>query len=313
MRLYFYVFVQIFMFSSCALLFNKPTTNVDIYSKTPQKFVYKEDTLSTDLNGVRIQPVRAPKNLELKILTDSGSCSVKIRPTLSNYFLYDLLFFYGIPLAIIDLNTPKMFDYPQKILLTPENPEKKFSKLVNYNHQGEWYVNLSFPHINYYNFAPSANWRTVQEGFFGLSLGADYYYANHSFLNFTVGHTNDFPFPFPALVDYFGPYYGTRSFYSTISTNFKYYFLSIGAGLSTSYNMWYYHSYFGLPYLNANRDRNYMTFGMVFPAYLQLGKIFQLGVVYRPTFVQFGKTTANFRYDHVISIDFAWKFNIYRK
>ncbi|MCL2651139.1 MAG: hypothetical protein FWD60_08985, partial [Candidatus Azobacteroides sp.] len=57
-------------------------------------------------------------------------------------------------------------------------------------------------------------------------------------------------------------------------------------------------------------SKSHKAFGLIFPIYFHVEKSFYISIVYRPTF------SNKFAYEHLISIDFAWKIelgNIYGK
>lgn len=49
--------------------------------------------------------------------------------------------------------------------------------------------------------------------------------------------------------------------------------------------------------------------GFIFPLYIQAGEYFNIGLLYGPSFLTI-KPTTEFKYEHLISIDFAWKIPI---
>lgn len=52
-----------------------------------------------------------------------------------------------------------------------------------------------------------------------------------------------------------------------------------------------------------------LALGFVFPTYFQFGEYFSVGVIYRPTFYR-PDLTDKFAYEHLISVDFAWKIRL---
>ena len=85
-----------------------------------------------------------------------------------------------------------------------------------------------------------------------------------------------------------------------------------GHGLSLAENTWdyQYHDRFDPP--PPVRDpvkRSNTALGLVFPFYYQLDDNFNLGLIYRPSFLRFGGVKS-FQYEHLISIDFSWKLKV---
>jgi hypothetical protein len=74
---------------------------------------------------------------------------------------------------------------------------------------------------------------------------------------------------------------------------------------------WNFSDYGGLDTmaLKPHKSKSNIALGLVFPVDFQLGRRFYIGVIYRPTFFRFG-VVKNFRYEHLISVDFSWKLRI---
>lgn len=126
---------------------------------------------------------------------------------------------------------------------------------------------------------------------------------------------SDFFVPFPAAVDISGEYELMSSRYASVSNNHRLGRFSFGYGLSYSKNTWdyrYYDRFDPPPLAREPIKRSHNAFGLVFPTYFQLGEQFNIGVIYRPTFFR-PTMTYKFAYEHLISIDFAWKIRLLRK
>ena len=276
------------MVVSCATLFKKQTTTIDIHTTKPTKIVVLKDTVETVNNNVRIKVLKSRAPVYLRSITDSCSTLIQIRSP-----------------------------YPKAIILKPEKQGKKYSKFWNYDRTGELYLNFSFPHFNFYNFAPENESPQTLDAFMGISIGADYFYCKNQFVNLTWSSVIDFPFPFPiGPLDFFGDYYSMRSKYISLSNNHKINRFSFGYGLSYGRNSWY-HEY-GSVMTNENgiiqfspTIKRYDVLGLVFSSYIELGRQFSCGVIYRPTFLRPNSINA-FRYEHLISVDFAWKIRLKR-
>lgn len=100
--------------------------------------------------------------------------------------------------------------------------------------------------------------------------------------------------------------------YASISNNHKLGTFSLGYGLSYSKNTWdfrYYDKFDAPPPTREPIKKSSNAIGLIFPTYLQLGEHFNVGVIYRPTFYR-PKLNDKFKYEHLISIDFAWKIRV---
>ena len=58
-----------------------------------------------------------------------------------------------------------------------------------------------------------------------------------------------------------------------------------------------------------NVYRKSTSLGLVLPLYYYTKRSFYMGLVYRPMFVQFPKST-RFRYQHTASLDFGWRIRL---
>lgn len=303
----------IFIFSSCALLLNKKTTKIELFSEKSYHVVVQYDTLKIDSCGTKIRTLRSDKPLAVEVINDSTTKHIFINPVASSAYLAD--FFCGsLVSAYIDMQSKKRFDYPKYVLLTPENIEKPYRRYWNYDRTGDINLNIYSPCLNFYSFNPKNSIQNFTDKFMGINLGIDVYYTSKQFLNLSVGVTGGSLKP---KNQYFDMDNWALCKYATLSNNHKIRRFSVGYGICVAKNDWMY--YDGILakeefYIENTNDivKNIYAFGFVFPSYFQLGPIFEVGLVYRPSLFLLSEAL-NFRYEHVISIDFAWKFNIYRK
>lgn len=309
LMLSFFLILVMYIFSSCALLFNKRTTKVELFSEKPYKVVAQFDTLIVNSCGTKIRTLRSDIPLLIEVLNDSTKKHIFINPIASSAFLAD--FFCGsLVSAYIDMQSKKRFDYPKYILLTPENIERPYKRHWNYDRTGDVNLNIYSPCLNIYGFDPKNSIHNFIDKFMGLNLGIDVYYTPRQFLNLSVGITGGFHKP---KNEYFDMDNWALSKYATLSNNHKIQRLSVGYGICVANNVrLYYDGILAKEEFYKENINDFFTIGLVFPSYLQIGRIFEVGLVYRPSFFLFSDAL-NFHYEHVISIDFAWKFNIYRK
>jgi len=213
---------------------------------------------------------------------------------------------------LIDKNNPKRYSYPKRIYINSADTISKYYSYSQSDNKGEFHLHLSLPHMNTFCLNPKNEDYKVSIGFWGLSIGLDYYHSSNQFINIGVSGVMDFFLPFPAAVDLSGEHEAANSLYVSLSNNHKVGRFSIGYGLSFGRNTWsfIYHDRFDPP--PPTRDpvtRSHNVFGLIFPSYFQLGERFNIGVVYRPTFYR-PNLTNKFSYEHLISVDFAWKIRI---
>ena len=142
-----------------------------------------------------------------------------------------------------------------------------------------------------------------------MTVGLDYYHAKNQFVNLGLSGVSDFFVPVPAAVDISGEYEMMSSLYFSLSNNHRLKRFAIGYGLSYGRNTWdfrYYDRFAPPPPTRDPVKKRHNAYGLVFSTYFQLGANSNLGVVYRPTFYR-PNTTDEFLYEHLVSIDLAWK------
>ncbi len=303
--------VMVFACASCSLLFNAHTTRVDIHSTHPTTIVMGTDTINTVNNSATIKVKRQEAPLQFSTLTDSTLKTYSVNSRLSSAYWGNIFFAYGLG-YIFDNFSSKRFTYPRELYINPLSPNTKIRSIGNYNHKGELYFNVSIPEVNFLQQYSYFAGRRNNAGFMGLSVGMDYYYHPSMFVNFTASSALTFDLPFPVAIDYFGPRETANTNYISLSNNHSFNFLTVGYGLSFSENYWRYFNDFGFggyqqPYYSIYKH-NY-ALGFVFPLYVKLGRHFQTGVIYRPTFFR-PYEHIPFVYEHLISIDLIWKFKL---
>jgi len=103
-----------------------------------------------------------------------------------------------------------------------------------------------------------------------------------------------------------------RSAFIGLTNNHRYCIYAFGYGLSYSNN--YYNYYlFGPPGEDYKKTIDYspQAIGLMLTGYFFIGKSFELGVIYRPNLYNIDRK--KFHYEHLISIDFAWKIPLKNK
>jgi len=310
--------ILVFM-TSCATIINKPYKNVTIYTTEPSKIVYKRDTVYTKNNKAYLLVLRDKENLSIKAITDSITKTIDVKSRNSFWYWANIYPSFGLGM-LIDRDNPERYSYPKRIYINSADTINKYYGYSQSDKKGELYLHLSLPHINSFNLKPQNEGRKVNTGFWGLLVGLDYYHRNNQFINLDASGVMDFFVPVPGAVDIWGEYESMSSMYVSLSNNYKIQRFSIGYGLSFVRNNWSFSDNGGkyeydeqgeiIPSLIKDPiSKNYFAFGFVFPAYFQFGEYFNIGVIYRPTFFR-PNLTDKFAYEHLISIDFAWKIRI---
>jgi hypothetical protein len=274
--------------------------------------VVNGDTVSTKRNKVEVVVPRSKKTLQITIFTDSLTKMVSVKSKNALEY-WTNIGTYGIGF-LVDKNNPKRYDYPSPIYVDTQDTVNQYFKYDKMYHakNGGLYWHLSFPYINSFSFKPQGENRKLCVGFIGFSTGLDYFYAKNRFLSLTANHVMDFFLPFPGPIRFDGEWEFTSSSYINFSNNCKIKNISIGYGLSYAKNRWSYKNFRQFDSIPASREdafTSHNAVGLVFNAYYQMGRAFNIGFIYRPTFIRFGAQPV-FAYEHLMSIDFAWKIRL---
>jgi hypothetical protein len=295
------------LFSSCARIYNEPTKKVRIYTTEPSKIVVKTDTFITKKNRIKIDVPRGKYTLNLTVLTDSLKKTVSVKPFNSfNYYL-NIVQNFGIGM-LIDRNHPKRYGFPTRIYLNSADILNKYFGYSQAKNNGALFFNLSMPHINNFKLKPQNEPLKDNTGFWGFSVGMDYFYANNRFINLSASvHTNLFT-PVPAAVDYFDDYEVMNSKSLSLSHNHRIKRFTLGYGIAYCENSWLFNDYDSTGYKESIFKKN-NALGLVFKSYFQTANNSYIGLIYRPTFIRFMERN-KYEYEHLISIDFITKIRL---
>ncbi len=294
--------------TSCATIINQPYKSITIYTTEPTDIILNKDTVKTINNEARLKIARKKEPLIITAHTDSLSKTFSVKPKNSCWYWGNIFCNYGIGM-LVDRNNPKRYTYPKRIYLNSTDTIDKYYTYRPFNNKGELYLHISLPHINSFYLIPENEEPKINTGFFGLTIGVDYYHSRYQFVNFGISAVSDFFLPVPAPIDISGEYELMSSRYISLSNNYKIKRFTVGYGLSYAKNTWdfrYYDRFDPPPPTREPVKKSNHAFGLIFPIYFQLGEFFNIGVVYRPTFYR-PNVTEKFEYEHVISLDFAWK------
>ena len=297
--------------TSCATIMNQPQKNLTIYTTIPSEIIYKGDTIITVDNKANFRVERNKEPISFIATADSLTKTFQVKSQNSFMYWSNIFCNYGIGM-LVDRKNPKRYSYPQRIYVNSTNTIGRFFRYKQANNKGELYLHLSFPHINSFYLTPENEETKSNTGFWGLTIGLDYYHSKKQFINLGISNVSDFFVPFPAAVDISGEYELMSSRYISLSNNHRLRRFTIGYGLSYARNTWdfrYYERFDPPPPTREPVKKSNNAFGLIFPTYFQLGEHFNIGVVYRPTFYRLNMTD-KFKYEHLISIDFAWKIRI---
>ncbi|HYC28150.1 MAG TPA: hypothetical protein VEB42_05025 [Chitinophagaceae bacterium] len=312
-RLYsVYLLLAISIFTaSCASIVNGPYTSIKVYTTAPTTIIHNHDTIKTRSNRANLDVKRQDQTLSITAVTDSLTKTFKVEPRNSFMYLYNILSNYGIGM-LIDKDNPKRYSYPKRIYINSGDTISKYFRYGQSDNKGELYLHLSLPYINSFQLKPENEGAKLNTGFWGGAIGLDYFYSKDKFISAGFSGVSDFFVPVPAAVDISGEYEVMSSIYFSLSNNHRIKRFTIGYGLSYARNTWslkYSNSFNPPPPARDPVTKSSNAFGLIFPVYFQLGEHFHLGAVYRPTFYR-PNLDDKFSYEHLISIDLAWKLRL---
>lgn len=301
-------------FSSCATLLNSPTKTIYITTNTLAKVIVNKDTFRTFQHKMPVEVQRQSADLNINVSNDSINKTVTVKHR--NSFAY-WLNAYPTPLLgagfLIDMKNPKRYTYPTRIYFDMTDTTNTYQLYAPGRKKGSIDLHVSMPYINSFMLKPGyENNYKSNTGFWGVTLGLDYYYSSKQFINLSVSGVSDFFLPFPAAVDISGYYELMSSAYVSVSNNRRINKFLIGYGLSYVKNIWdlrYYYWGEREPMTREPIVKSNNAIGFVFPAYYMPNEHFFVGVVYRPTLLRLS-TENPFKYEHLISIDFGWKIRL---
>ncbi len=290
---------------------NQSHKKITFYTTEPSDVIIKDDTIKTYNNEVTLYIKRKNEVIEMIAIADSLAKNFEIEPKNSLMYWSNIFCNFGMGM-LVDRKNPKRYSYPRRIYINSTDTLNRFYKYHQVKKKGELDLHISLPHVNSFMLKPEDEKTKINTGFWGLTIGLNYYHSKNQFINLGVSGVSDFFVPVPAAIDLSGEYELMSSRFISVSNNHHINRFSFGYGLSYARNNWNFRYYDRFDPPPPTRDpikRSHQAFGFVFPTYYLLAKHFHLGVVYRPTFFR-PNLTNNFRYEHVISLDFAYKIRI---
>ncbi|MNK13379.1 hypothetical protein D3C87_314640 [compost metagenome] len=313
LKSFFFSFCILFL-GSCATILNNQYQDVRLVTASPAKIVLNKDTLETHKNSIKIKLERNEKIKEVHVLSDSSTKIIKIKPIKSIAYWANIPYTYGIGL-FFDKSSNKRFGYPLNIYVDATDTltnSTTYNSFKNDYRKGTTKLHISLPWVNSFYLQPNNESFKSNTGFIGLSLGVDYYHKSYQYLSLTTRLTTDFIVPFPAPVHFSGEHEFMNSFSINLTNNHSINRFSFGYGLSVAKNTWnlnYYNREDTSPPAREPAKKSHYTFGFTFPSYIQLARSFNVGLVYSPYFYR-PALSEKFRYEHLISLDLAWKIKL---
>ena len=282
---------------------------MDIVTNVPAKVAINNRSLENVKNRTKLVVPRDIRPFELTIYNDSIKKNIAIDSRSSFAYWFNIYANVGLGM-LYDKDKPKRYTYPSRVYINMLNNEKEYTSYYSFFKKGDLLLHVSLPHINSFHLKPiGEDSSKTSIGFWGFKIGIDYFHHNNQFLELSASAVSDFFLPVPAAVDISGEYDLMSSTYFALSNNHKIKRFSAGYGLSFSRNTWdhrYYTQFSPPPPKRDPIKKTDYSLGLIFPIYCQFGDYFSLGLIYRPSFLKVYPIT-DFKYEQLISIDFAWK------
>ncbi len=223
-----------------------------------------------------------------------------------------ILFITTVALALTFCDVCISYSFPSEPYWNSSDTTAVYTHITRANNAGSLWLHLSLPHINSFHLRPENEPAKTNTGFWGLTVGMDYYHSDEQFVSLSASFVTDFFLPFPAPVTLVGEHEMMCSTYTSITNNHRINRFTLGYGLSYAENTWKF-SYKSdgktPPPSREPGTKSSVALGLMFPAYYRFGEHFTMGVLYRPTFFR-PNAVEKFLYEHVFSIDVAWKIQL---
>lgn len=299
------------LLSSCATLLNSAEERIVIFTETPTRVVWGQDTFTSAQNRIRLQVPRSLQPLEVKLLHNYRVNTFYI-PSVSSFAYWSNVYTnYGIGM-LVDQNNPKRYAYPAAVFIDPADSTGRYRLYSNVHQQGEWLIKLGLPYFNTFYLQPDHEPAQPSAGFWGIATAVGYYTRRDRFLELGISAQTDFFLPVLAAVDISGEYEFASSWYLYLAHHHRFGRFVAGYGLSYSRNTWEFrYSRFGDPGPPTREpvSRSAGALGLYLPLYFYTGNHFYINLSYRPSFRRFSALRP-WAYEHLTGLGIGWEISL---
>ena len=315
--------------TSCATIFAKKTYELEIKSYSNTKIKINDSIYNLP---AKVNVKRSRKDLPIILISDTLNKKYNIKSSISPKYLYgNLSFVHFAPVGyLVDLTNEKRFYYGKSHFLnisdtitelnTPIRESFKNSKkdISNYftekyqTNKGQINITISIPWVNNFNYQPNDENQKNSTGFLGLSTGIEYYHNEKKFLSLNASAVMDFIAPVPAPFSYDGEAEFFNSLSISLTENHKFNRFTFGYGINYSKNSWKFDNTEydeNLPNSKKPILKSNYGIGLIGNGYFRVSNNFFVGLNYKPNLYNL-KPINKFQYEHVISLDLAWKIKM---
>ena len=310
------ILIIVLLSSSCATILKTKSYELNVSSDQRNSQVQIYDSVYSLPAQVEVK--RSKQDLPMVLILDSSKVDFVVRSAPNPTFLYwNLIGFYTCPIFYgVDLTNSKRFYYGKSVYLNSQDsvrvlnpPTRQFwTDFFSESHNGSWKdfnLTLSIPYVNGFNFEPEGYGTKVNTGYWGFSLGLEYFHRTDQYLKLKFVAASDFWVPVPAAVTPGDVMERLYTSYGEISNNWRFGKIDLGFGLNYCRNNWSFIDETDLDNSIFIRRRR-QSLGLTANTYFQFSKVFFIGLVYRPTFYEI-HPSSGYKYEHLISLDFEFK------
>lgn len=290
-------FILMVFLSSCATILNKPVQKVFITTDRNLKLISIDTTVVTDsLHSSNHSVQRSNRSLVIRVQTDSIEKSLRLQPTKSFAYWFNIPENYGIGM-LIDKNSNKRYGYPVRNYLSLKDTTIHISRFAPVE-KGAINLCLAPTLINSYD-VKAAGKKYYTGGVFGMEAGLEYFFRSNQYLSFHAG----------AATSVFGEYIGAGSYeianatFASIRRNYIIGSFDLGYGVNFSQLTW-------KRIYNDSAKKSELVknpgAGLSLSAQYRLGNYFRLGFLYQPVLFNLNSKPST-GYQHFLSFNFVWK------
>lgn len=303
---------------SCVTMFNGPSTRLNVHIPDKARVVYTNECGNTDSvapdyrNMARLIVRRSNKKLPLTVVSDTGSFSFAVKPTLSWLFWANVYPLYGLGF-LVDYNNPDRFTYPHFVY--PDPKDVKGYKAMKPLTTSTLEIAFIPPIIHGFCYNPAK--LDFTGGIGGIGTGLNYHYGDKRFLSAEIGtavapagFAERFPGPKVSQV----PAERISGWYVNLRHHHQFGRFDLGYGLSTGEQKGkqYYYPYIGATYEKDSVVYSYRhaTLGLSLATNFRITNAFYFGMNYQPQLLAINTNNLVFSYAHMWNFGFYWRWGV---
>jgi hypothetical protein len=297
------VLILMTLLSSCATVLNKPVQKVFIATDknltvtSVERAVIIDSSLS--LAAIYYVP-RSNKPLIVHIKAGSNETSVKLKPTNSFAYWFNIIENYGIGM-LVDKDNVERYGYPARNYLYASGDSINISRFAPIE-KGSINLSLSPTLMNSFDMK-APNKQYYSGGVFGLEAGVEYFYQRNKYLSFNTG----------AATTVFGEYIGSGSYetgnvlFASVKNNFIAGRFDFGYGVNLSKLTWQ-KRYNDTAKLGESVKNTGAGFSL--SSQYRIGNYFRIGALYQPVLFNI-RNGPVISYQHFLSLNLIWKLPLH--